>query len=273
MTTLVVVAVAVLTIPALSAPVAAAESVILECTTTLGVPSLGLPNVIECDGEIPLGEGHLRCESPGVITALGGVFMVAPASCTASGSSPLGTGQGELTADVLTINTVTGTALIMNGIADLTLTQPQTGSSLNMACDGAMVALTAVPPALNTPLGTCEGDATLNLPGGTTAQATMVCSGSAIATGTPFALHVPSGTCEGEMTVTGVGAVRISADNPTVALTTAPVPVLTVTGPNLTVEVTLVGGLTEEVQCSSAMILDFSQVPLLTIPQTLCTTT
>lgn len=242
----------------------------LACTTRVGTP-----NVIECGSEGPLGEGSLRCESPGVITLLAGVFTVAPAGCTATGSTALVTGAGEMTADVLTIDTTTGTVSLLNGTAELSLTQPQTGSSLTIACDGAVLVLTANPLTLNTPLGTCEGDLTVNLPGGGTAQAGMVCTGSTALTTTPLALLVPAGSCEGELTVTvpGVGSVHITADNPTIAFTTDPVPVLTVTGPDLTVEVTLVGGLTQTVQCSSAVIVDFSQNPLLTIPQTLCTTT
>lgn len=268
MTTLVVVA--VLTVPAMTAPAAAAEPVTLQCTT-----SLGAPNVIECGGETPLAEGSFRCESPGVITFLGGVFTVAPASCTATGSTALVSGDGELSADFLTIDTTTGTVSILSGTAGFSLTQPQTGSSLAIECDGAVLVLTVAPPTLNTPLGTCEGDLTVNLPGGGTAQAGMVCTGSTALTSTPLALHIPAGSCEGELTVTvpGVGTVRITGDNPAIAFTTDPVPVLTVTGPNLTVEVTLVGGVTQTVECSSAVIVDFSQNPLLTIPQTLCTTT
>jgi hypothetical protein len=269
--TTVVVAVALLIISALAAPAAAAQTVTLQCTTTLG-----MPHVIECSGESPVAEGSLRCESPGVITSFGGVFTAAPASCTATGSTALVSGEGELTADFLTIDTTTGTVSILNGTAGFSLTQPQTGSSLAITCDGSVLVLTVNPFTLNTPLGTCEGDLTVNLPGGGTAQAGMVCSGSAVAlTTTPLALVIGAGSCEGELTVTvpGVGTVHITGDNPSIAFTTDPVPVLTITGPNLTVEVTLVGGVTETVQCSSAVIVDFSLSPLLTIPQNFCTTT
>lgn len=265
LTTLVVLA--LLVVPA---PTAAADPVTLECTV-----SLGSPNVIECGSETPVGEGSLRCESPGVITSQGGVFTVAPASCTATGSTALVSGNGELTADFLTVDTTTGTVSILSGTAELSVDQPQTGSSLAITCAGAVLVFTADPLTLHTPMGTCEGALTVSLPGGGTAQAGMVCTGSTALTTTPLTLLIPAGSCEGELTVTvpGVGTVRITADNPTIAFTTDPAPVLTVTGPDLTVEVTLTAGVTQTVHCTSAVIVDFSQHSLLTIPQTLCTTT
>lgn len=270
MTALAVVFATVLVVPALTAPAATADpvGVTLQCTTILGNP-----HVVECSSEGPLGEGSFRCESPGVITSLAGVFTVAPASCTASGSTALVSGDGELTADVLTIDTTTGTVSLLNGTAEFTVTQPQTGSSVGVSCDGAVLVLTAVPLALHTPSGTCEGDLTVNLPGGGTAHASMVCTGSITLTTAPLALVIPAGSCEGDLTVTvpGVGTAHISADNPTIAFTTDPVPVLTVTGPNLTIEITLTGGASHTVHCPSAATVDFSQNPLLTVPHNLCT--
>ncbi|MBV9845544.1 MAG: hypothetical protein JOZ47_10775 [Kutzneria sp.] len=268
MTTLTMLAIAVLAIPALSTPDAAADPVTVQCAVE-GTPSGDY--VLTCTN--PVGQGILTCESPSPITVTDGVFTVAPARCTGTASTLLGNGTGQLTATTLSVNTATGQVTILGGTATLTLTQPQTGSSLGIACIGSVLNVTAL--TLNIPQGTCTGTLTVTTPVGTT-QTSMTCAGSITLNTTQLTLQAPNGGgCTGTLTVTVPGMVSalITADNPTIVVTAKPAPVVTVTSPHLTVQVFLAGIPLAAVACSTVTI-DFNHTAQLLLQSLLspCTT-
>ncbi|WP_125592569.1 hypothetical protein [Amycolatopsis balhimycina] len=270
---------AVLALLSVAAPGAAADGARTapDGSTAAGVTltcALTTPTQIACTGDIAsVASGAFTCTAPGPIaTPTPGLFTVAPAHCTGTGSIPgFLAGHGTFDGDTVTINTTTGEITVLGGNGTLTMTQSASGT---LTCAGDIAVLTAT-LTVKVLSGSCEGALTMTVPNFDTVHGTLKCSAPATFTVTiaPVGITVPpGGGCTGSLTMTvpGVGTTQISGTTGTLTVTTSLPPVLAIASPDLTVKTILDNGTTETVHCSP-VTLDFSRLPAPAIPTPLCT--
>lgn len=143
-------AVVALTVPAtflasFPAPAAAAASLALQCQVSAG----NTGEAITCAPTIPpVASGSLTCQSPNAISNNNGVYTVVSATCFGSGLVAGGNLSGTTNANVLTIDSNTGS--IMAGYGSGTLTYSLGISSETVSCNGSSFSGTLSPLAANT---------------------------------------------------------------------------------------------------------------------------
>jgi hypothetical protein len=129
---------------------AAAATVSLQCQ--VGASATG--ENISCTDAVAGATTTLNCQSSNVITQNGGVYTVAPATCSGSTSLAGVDIVGSLSMSILTIDTNTSMITATNGTG--TLSYSQGISSATATCTGGFFSQTLSPLVLTIPDGSCN---------------------------------------------------------------------------------------------------------------------